>query len=335
MRETDGGQGVKRIGLVLLFAPALLFAIDGTVVNRTSGKPQPNATVELMKLGAGMDTVGTVKTDAQGHFEFKVPVEQVPYLVQAQFGGVHYNKMIPPGTPSTGVTVDIFDVSNKPGDAKVAEHVLFVQPGDAAVQVNEIVEYQNAGKTTFYDSKNGTVRFFLPASTKGEARVSVNTANSMPLQRSADKTPQADVYTVDSPVKPGQTRFDIVYQVPAGQPLEFRILDGSKAKVVVPSGVTLTGDGLTQLGAEPQTKAVIYDMKAPKVIAKLEGTGSLQAAASAGEGASEEDTGGGIESKKPMIYERLYWILGLTLAMLVLGGAMLYRKELAAKVARR
>ena len=102
MRQAHGGECVTRIGFVLLLAPALLFAIDGTVINKTTGKPQPNAVVELMKLGKGMDSAGTAKTDAQGRFEFKVPVEQVPYLVQAQFDGVHYNKMIPPGSPDFG-----------------------------------------------------------------------------------------------------------------------------------------------------------------------------------------------------------------------------------------
>ena len=326
---------MKRIGFVLLAVPVLLHAIDGTVVNRTTGKPQPNAVVELMKLGKGMDSVGTTKTDAQGRFEFKVAVEQVPYLVQAQFGGVHYNKMIPPGTPSSGISVDIFDAVPKAAAAKVAEHVLFVQPDSNGVQVNEIIEYQNTGNVTLYDPKNGTVRFFLPAASKGEAQVTVNTANMMPLQKSADKTGQADIYSVDSPIKPGQTRIEIAYRVPASDSFEVRILDGSKAKLVVPNGVKLTAEGLVQIGTEPSTQAVVYDVQAPKLVAKLEGTGSLRATAPADQSASDEDTGGGIEAKKPMIYERLYWILGLVFAMLAFGFVLLYRKDLAARAARR
>ncbi len=336
MRQADGGECVTRIGFVLLLAPALLFAIDGTVINKTTGKPQPNAVVELMKLGKGMDSVGTAKTDAQGRFEFKVPVEQVPYLVQAQFDGVHYNKMIPPGTPTSGVSVEVFDVTAKSSTAKVGDHVLFIQPDSNSVQVNEIIEYQNSSNLTFNDPKNGTVRFFLPTAAKGEAQVTVSTGNAMPLQKSADKTSQPNVYSVDSPIKPGQTRVEIAYRIPVADTLEMRILDGSRAKVVVPSGVKLTSDGLVQLGTEPSTQAGIYDVRAAKLVAKLEGTGSLRGAA-AGEQAvaGDEDSGGGIEAKKPMIYERLYWILGLVFAMLAIGFAMLYRKDLAARTARR
>ena len=63
----------------------------------------------------------------------------------------------------------------------------------------------------------------------------------MPLQKSADKTSQADVYSVNYPVKPGP---DAGSTSPTGfrvaDTFELRILDGSRAKVVVPNGVKLT-----------------------------------------------------------------------------------------------
>ena len=45
-------------------------AVDGTVINQTTGKPQPGATVTLYKLGpdrSRSDRPG-VKSDAQGKF---------------------------------------------------------------------------------------------------------------------------------------------------------------------------------------------------------------------------------------------------------------------------
>ena len=101
------------------------------------------------------------------------------------------------------MAVEVFDVTAKPSAAKVADHVLFIQPDSNAVQVNEIIEYQNNSNLTYNDPKNGTVRFFLPTAAKGEAQVTVSTGNMMPLQKSADKTSQANVYSVDSPIKPG------------------------------------------------------------------------------------------------------------------------------------
>ena len=44
-------------------------AIDGTVTNRTTGKPQPGATVTLYKLSqAGLESIESVKSDAAGKF---------------------------------------------------------------------------------------------------------------------------------------------------------------------------------------------------------------------------------------------------------------------------
>ena len=41
-------------------------AVDGTVINKTTGKPQAGATVTLYKFGsAGMESVESVKSGAQ------------------------------------------------------------------------------------------------------------------------------------------------------------------------------------------------------------------------------------------------------------------------------
>src|ERR1017187_10432020 len=60
--------------LLLLVVP-LLAAVDGTVVNKTTGQPQSGATVTLYKLGqAGMESVESVKSGAQGKFH----IDQTP-----------------------------------------------------------------------------------------------------------------------------------------------------------------------------------------------------------------------------------------------------------------
>src|SRR6266511_6347714 len=57
------------VSLVLVL-PAM--AIDGTVVNQTTGKPQGGATVTLYKLGqAGMESIESVKSGADGKFSIQ------------------------------------------------------------------------------------------------------------------------------------------------------------------------------------------------------------------------------------------------------------------------
>ena len=54
----------------LLSCSAALAAVTGVVTNRSTGKPQPGATVALYKLGAqnGLEMIDQAKSDAQGNF---------------------------------------------------------------------------------------------------------------------------------------------------------------------------------------------------------------------------------------------------------------------------
>jgi 5-hydroxyisourate hydrolase-like protein (transthyretin family) len=63
---------MRALSLFLATASALLASIDGTVVNRTTGKPQSGVSVMLVKPGQqGMQTLGTTITDSTGHFVFQ------------------------------------------------------------------------------------------------------------------------------------------------------------------------------------------------------------------------------------------------------------------------
>src|ERR1043166_6214905 len=94
-------------------------AIDGVIMNGTTGKPQANATVTLYKVGGnGPESIQSVKSGPDGKFLITADA-QGPRLVQAAFDGAVYNHMIPPGFPATGVTINVFESSNKPGLAHV------------------------------------------------------------------------------------------------------------------------------------------------------------------------------------------------------------------------
>jgi hypothetical protein len=155
----------------------------------------------------------------------------------------------------------------------------------------------------------------------------------MPIQRPAEKTREANVYKVDYPIKPGETRFDLNYVVPVTNPLMFsgKILHTEGASdLVAPNGVTLKGDNIELAGQEPKTQASIYQIKGASYKVEVEGTGSLQQPGAAA--SSDEDNGmPTIQEVKPKIYDRLYWILGMAFAILGLGSILLYRSSSTAK----
>jgi 5-hydroxyisourate hydrolase-like protein (transthyretin family) len=314
-----------------LLAPLpLLAAVDGVVINRTSGKPQASVTVNLVQPGEkGMQTLGTATSDAAGKFAIdKEFARNGPTLIQAQYKDVTYTKLIPPNMPTTGVEVEIFDASSKPGIAKTAEHMILLEPSAESLTVNETFLCQNQSNLTFADPENGSLQFFLPEAAGGKVRVTISAPGGMPIQRPAEKVGRSGLYKVSYPLKPGETRFDIVYAVPATSSFASKSADPSTAtRLVTPSSVTLTGEGLDSLGQEPQTQAHIYSVKNAKFEVKIEGTGSLRNPDTA---AQEEDNGQPQVLAQPArVYSKAAWVIGLTLAILGLGGVMLYRRGAA------
>jgi hypothetical protein len=321
---------MRGAGLFLLFAATALAAVDGVVMNQTTEKPEPNATVTLIRIGQGMEPLGTVKTDAQGHFSISQDLKPgSPHLLQAGYQGVTYNKMIPPGTPSTDLRLFVFEASPKKGGAKVVQDMVLLEPGTGDVGVSETVVFHNDGKTTFFDPK-GSFRFYLPPAAGGKVNVQVAGPGGMPIARTPEKTNIPNVYSVNYPVKPGETHFDLAYAMPVATPgiLEGKMLNGGgPLRIVVPKGVTVNGPNLKNLGTEPRTQASIYEVQGDEYKIEFAGTGSLRPPAEAA-GAQQPAPGDQpeIEAKKPRIYDRLYPMLGLVGMILLCGFALLYRK---------
>ncbi len=112
---------------------------------------------------------------------------------------------------------------------------------------------------------------------QGNVKVTVGAPGGMPVQRTAEPAGPSDVYKITSPLKPGETRFDLNYSIETAT-REFTgqvLAKGGDTRLVVPNGVTLEGEGIEQLGTEPQTQAKIYGAKNPSYTAKVIGTGTL------------------------------------------------------------
>ncbi len=317
--------------LLLAIAPAFA-AVDGVIVNGTTGQPQPNTVVMLIQpTQAGMQTLGTTKSDAQGKFSFDNNDNSGPRLIQAIFQGVQYNKMVPPGMPSTGVQIPVFASTNKAGTAKETQHFIVLQPGDKEMTVNEGLLYVGDPNVTYYDPVNGSVRFYVPPEAKGPIGVTVNPAGGMPIQRPALKTKDPDIYKIDYPIHPGETRFDLNYTVPTTSPMIFTdklLHPDASSNLVVPNGVTAKSDDLELAGQEPKTQASIYRIKTASFKVEVDGTGIL-AGAGQSEGSADDNGQPQVEEVKPRIYESMYWILGMAFAILGLGSVLLARHRAA------
>jgi hypothetical protein len=323
---------MRKIGFVLLLSLPAMAAVTGTVINRSTGQPQAGATVALNRLGqGGIELIDQAKSDAQGKFTINQQV-QGPHVIRTAFDGVTYNHMLPPGSPTTDLTIDVYNASTRPGDAKVSKHMILLEPSGGQMVVQETYLFTNAGKTAWNDPDNGTLHFFLPATANGQVKVEATAPGGMPIPAATNKSRAAETYQVDFPVKPGDTRFDLTYSVPytEGSDYSGRVLTKDEdTYVIVPNGVTLAGAGLNDMGTEPRTQSHIYGLRGSSYKVQLTGSVAAAPADSAGgdPGDQQESSGPPLEQIMPRVNDQTKLILGLTLGILALGFVLLYRAQ--------
>lgn len=343
---------MKHLILFLAAATLVFGAVDGVVVNSTTGKPQSGATITLFQpTSQGPQFIESVKTDGQGKFQItkEVPAGPGPLLLQAVYSGVQYNKMLPPGTPTSGVEIPVFEASKKPGDARIDQHMILLEPStDGNIQVSESYVFKNDGKTTWNDPDNGTLQFSLPAGAQGKVEVNALAPGGLPLRKAPDPGKIPNTFKLDFPIKPGESRVDLQWSMPFRSPGIFtdRILTkGGNTRIIAPVGVTFKGEGLKNLGQEPRTQATIWGAEGQDLKFEVQGTGALNdPSASAGSsGRGGGDAGGSGQPALGMNLPKLYgmasggadfftavlavkWVMLSVCGMLLLGFIILYRK---------
>jgi len=319
--------------LFLLLALPVSAAVTGTVMNGTTGAPQSAVKVTLYRFGqGGMEPVTDTKTDAQGRFTINQELTgRGPAMLRVEVDDVAYNHMIPPGTPSTGLTLQVYNATGqRPQGVRVSKHMLVFQPTPGGpMTVSETFLVENSGKSTWFDPGNGTLRFYLPAGAQGKVEATGTAPDGMAIPIPTGRTAADDVYATKFEIKPGETRFDLNYAVPytAGAPYAGKIASQDEnTYLVAPPGVTLKGAGLKDLGEEPRSHSRIYGLSARAYRIELAGAVAAAAAEPAADsGADQQDSGSRIEIMLPRVYGKAGLIVGLALAILALGFVLLYR----------
>src|ERR1035441_5371116 len=93
--------------------------------------------------------------------------------------------------------------------------MILFQPSGGQMTVNETYIVDNDGKTSWNDPA-GALHVWVPAAAKGKAEVNgaAADANGMGIAAAIVKSQAPDVFGVNFPIKPGETRIDIDYTVP-------------------------------------------------------------------------------------------------------------------------
>lgn len=317
---------------LLLFAAALpVFAvIEGTAINNTTEKPQAGVSINLVQPGAnGMQSIGQATSGADGTFRIDQNLPPGPALLQSTYAGVQYTQALPPGSATSGIRVNVYDATATPPKDMETQHLILLEPSATELRIAETYFTRNTSKLTYQDTANGSVRLYLPAGAPENVQVTIN-STGVPIQRPLEKGKQPGSYKISYPLKPGETRFDLEYSVPATATFSNKVFSNEPpVKLVVPGTVTLSGSGITDLGVEQQTQARIYTFAGNSFKVNILGVGAIRIPES--EEASAEDSGAPkcCEESPARVSVQWPWVLGLSFAILLAGGTLLFRKGAA------
>jgi len=322
--------------------------LTGTVKNATTGKPSAGDDVVLLSLGQGMEESGRTKTEAKGHFSFKLDDAQAPHLVRAIHEEVTYHRMAPPGT--TSVEMDVYDAGKKVDGIAVVADIMRVQADQGQMDVMRAFAVQNTSKPPRTQMNERNLEFYVPEGAKilqAQAMTeNGNPVNSAPVPESGDKTRYAFIF----PLRPGTTQFQVEYTVPYTGSANIdpkTIYPLQHFVAILPKTMQFAAAPGTNFKAmsDPQQPDANVQVASNAALGetlafKISGEGTLEArqenAGQPGEGGaaqSDNRPGGGlgppIDAPDPLQKYR-WWILGGFAGLLIVGGVYVASRQQAA-----
>ena len=352
-------QEFSRAPLILIILAILTSlssaqTLTGTVKNSTTGHPAAGDEVILFSLGQGMEEAGRTKSDAKGNFTFKLDNAQGPHLVRVIHQEVTYHRMAPPGTTSVEVTV--YDVGKKVEGIEVVADIMRFQASQGQLQVERTFAVNNNSKPPRTQMNEHNLEFYVPdGATINDAQAMTaggQPVNSAPVPEGANAKNR---YAFLFPLRPGETRFSVVYTVPytgsvnidpksvyplehfvviAPKAIEFSAAPGADFKVAPYPGqpdanVEVTSN--TQVG-----QPLAFKLSGEGMLAAQTEEGGQPSQGSAAQ--SESRPGGGlgppIDAPDPLQKYRWY-ILGGFAAVLIVGGVYVASRQQANNRAAR
>lgn len=319
----------------LAASPASPGTVNGTVINRTTGKPQPNVDLTLLAPTQGMRDLGSAKSDAQGRFTAtNDAIGMGPVLIRATYHDVSFNTFLPPGRPE--IEVEIYDLSKDPKTIAVPSHVVIFQPsGDKLIGAEEYSVQNGSQPPAAYFRTEGNFDFAIPENaTIGQVTTTATMGMSV-NQATIDKG--KGHFAIAYPFRPGQTNVRLSYELPYPNNSATLKLPatyaGGKLLVVVPPGVTVTGDGLTSAGQEQGMMVFTHDPLAAKawLSVSLSGVGSPSAGGgSQGQEGGQEGnsrTGPEVTAAPSRLDDFKWYLFGGLAALFAMGAILLTRKQ--------
>jgi hypothetical protein len=210
---TDQSTSSKNVVCALLIfaisAAAHAATLTGTVTNGTTNKPSAGDEVILIKLAAGMEQAGSVKTDAQGKFSIPLPDEGM-HLVRVIHQGVTYHQPAPPG--STSVDVKVYDASPKIDGVRAVADLMYLQAGKGDLAIMRLFAVDNTSQPPRTEMNDSPFEFYVPENAQIDD-AQAQTAGGQWVNSAPVPQKEKGRYAFVFPIRPGQTQFRVTYHL--------------------------------------------------------------------------------------------------------------------------
>jgi len=340
------------LAVLFLAAAASAQTLTGVVKNATTGKPGAGDEVILITLGNGMEEAGRTKADSKGNFSFKLE-QQGPHLVRVIHQEVTYHRMAPPGT--TSVEVEVYDVGKSVEGIEVVADIMRFQAQQGQLQIERTFAVQNNSKPPRTQMNEHNLEFYVPeGATINEGQAM--TAGGQPVKSAPvpEGEKSKNKYSFLFPLRPGETRFNVVYSVPytgsmnidpkSVYPLQHFVAIAPKSMNFEPSQGA--GYNLTNFPGQPDANVEVASNAGlgQPLAFKLSGEGTLAAPSDEnGQGGAQPQAGanrpgGGLGppiDAPPPLRQYQWWILGGIAAVLLVGGFFIASRQQSANRAAR
>ena len=349
--------------MLLTGALAHASTVNGTVTNKTTGKPAAGDSVVLVDVQAGMGEVAHATTDAKGHYSLVEPGSS-PYLVRVTHQGAGYFIAAPQGAAPADITV--YDVAPKVQGVFIEADVLEVESDNGQLKVTErfFVHNTSSPPTTQWSAKSFQV--VLPADAVVDG-VGGQRPNGLPTSIKVDPDGPKGHYAFNFPIQPDDgekdTLFQLAYHVPySSGKYSFHIqvtLPADNLAVLMPKSMTFqatSGDAFKSVPEDPNVQTFVLKNATPSkaVDFTIAGTGSMpreqqgtpggqqpagmgaQDASGASAPAAGGQPGGGIGTPigtPDPLTKYKWWILGVLALLMAAAAAFLLRKPAGEPVA--
>jgi hypothetical protein len=198
--------------LVVLSTFASASELRGIVMNGSTRKPAVGDEVVLLTLSQeGMSEGATAKTDSAGRFQLSVPDEHDSHLVRVTHQGVTYHKMIAPDPKPMSLLV--YDAVEKLDGINAVMDVQRFEVKSDMLEVKQLITMRNSPKPPHTLMKDRAFEIQLPPEAQVQSGL-VQIEDGQPLKQKPVPGDEKGQYYFISPLRPGDTRFAVVYRLP-------------------------------------------------------------------------------------------------------------------------